>query len=317
MDHMLPVWESLPEENRGGFFIIKGLEGWHRTVLKAKQWKVPSWVVGAERGTEVVGGGPVVGAGYSDITWASGVTKRPLVLMEHGAGQSYEDAWHPGMQPGRGVENKTVLQLLPGEATRGPKNCASKVVGSPRVEHFRNKFPIWRTTGVVAVSFHWDCFAVPESYSAWPYFWSALLPLSRKFEVLGHGHPRILDRLAPLYEKLGIEVVWDFEDVLERAQVLACDNSSALYEFASIGKPVVVLNAPWFRRDVDHGLRFWDQAGIGVNCDFPDQLPTGVEIALEDGDFWADRRYKTLDQVYDLRPGAPARAAAAIMEIVE
>ena len=49
------------------------------------------------------------------------------------------------------------------------------------------------------------------------------------------------------YEAHGIEYVPDFDDVLRRADVYACDNSSTLYEFASTGRPVVVLNAPWYR----------------------------------------------------------------------
>ena len=57
----------------------------------------------------------------------------------------------------------------------------------------------------------------------------------------------------------------DFDEVMERSTLYICDNSSTLYEFASTGRPVVVLNAPWFRRDIEHGLRFWEHADVGVS----------------------------------------------------
>jgi UDP-N-acetylglucosamine:LPS N-acetylglucosamine transferase len=100
--------------------------------------------------------------------------------------------------------------------------------------------------------------------------------------VLGHGHPRIMERLLPIYDALDIEPVYDFEEVLERADCYVCDNSSTMFEFASTGRPVVVLNPPWYRREVNHGLRFWEAAGVGVNCDRPQDLAGAVATALQD-----------------------------------
>ena len=91
-----------------------------------------------------------------------------------------------------------------------------------------------------------------------------LAALAERWTVLGHGHPRILDQLMPVYEELGIEPAYTFEEVLDRASVYCCDNSSTLFEFASLDRPVVVLNPPWYRREVEHGLRFWEAATVGV-----------------------------------------------------
>jgi hypothetical protein len=54
-----------------------------------------------------------------------------------------------------------------------------------------------------------------------------------------------------------------------------------LYEFASTGRPVVVMNAPQYRRDVHHGLRFWDYPP-GLQVDRPEQLADTIARALSD-----------------------------------
>jgi hypothetical protein len=66
-----------------------------------------------------------------------------------------------------------------------------------------------------------------------------------------------------------IEVV-PVADVRKFANLLICDNSSLMYEMSYLGRNVVALNAPWYRRDVEHGLRFWQWRGIQV--DTPEEL---------------------------------------------
>ena len=103
----------------------------------------------------------------------------------------------------------------------------------------------------------------------------------------------------------------DFDDVLRRADVYACDNSSTLYEFASTGRPVVVLNAPWYRHDANHGLRFWDASGVGVTSYEPGRPAGRASSAAAD---IVTRRVRgtALDIVYAYRTGAAQRAADAI-----
>jgi hypothetical protein len=73
--------------------------------------------------------------------------------------------------------------------------------------------------------------------------------------------------------------------------VLIADNTSLLYEMLYLGRKVVALNAPWYRRDVEHGLRFWEHAPPGqvdnaaelveqIDADFPDRLGQIVEREL-------------------------------------
>jgi glycosyltransferase involved in cell wall biosynthesis len=171
---------------------------------------------------------------------------------------------------------------------------------------------------VVAVSFHWDGPAFPETKTSFPHFQPALPALKQSFKVIGHGHPRIMNYLAAEYRRLGIEVVRDFGDVLKRADVYCTDNSSTLFEFASTGRPVVVMNAPWYRRDVRHGLRFWDCADVGIQVDRPEDLVSAVVRALEDPSEQQVLRRAAVDKVYGVHDGTAAKhAAEAILQTLE
>jgi UDP-N-acetylglucosamine:LPS N-acetylglucosamine transferase len=112
------------------------------------------------------------------------------------------------------------------------------------------------------------------------------------------------------YRAAGIEFVRDFDEVCRRADVYVCDNSSTLFEFASTGRPVVVMNDVSWRRNVHHGLRFWDAAHVGVNVDRADGLVDAVALALEDRAEQRAARSDALDIVYVYRTGAAAGAAA-------
>jgi UDP-N-acetylglucosamine:LPS N-acetylglucosamine transferase len=96
--------------------------------------------------------------------------------------------------------------------------------------------------------------------------------------------------------------------------VYVCDNSSTIYEFAATGRPVVVLNGPHYRRDVHHGLRFWDAADVGIQVDHPRDLPDAIEEALRDPEPRRRAREAALGIVYAHRTGAAQRAAAALTD---
>jgi hypothetical protein len=76
----------------------------------------------------------------------------------------------------------------------------------------------------------------------------------------------------PVYRNLGIRIVEKFYDVCDEADVYICDNSSTIFESAAIGKKVILLNSKKYRKDVEHGLRFWSKAGVGVQVDTADTL---------------------------------------------
>lgn len=251
-------------------------------------------------------------ASYADLCTARLAHDR-IVLMQHGSGQSYGDdhAAYPG-----GSDNDAVgLFLVPGEQAADRWRVAYpfarvEAVGSPRLDSLPRREPGGR---IVAITFHWDAGHHPEARSAFDWFRSALPGLRDRFDLIGTAHPRA--RKPPkAYAKLGIEYVPDFEDVCRRADLLVADNTSALFEFAATGRPVVVMNAPWYRREVVHGLRFWDAAHVGVNVSRPEALVAAVELSFA-ADIQLERaREDALGKVYAYRTGAAERSARAIHE---
>ena len=70
-----------------------------------------------------------------------------------------------------------------------------------------------------------------------------------------------------------------------------------------------------YRRNIEHGLRFWEAADVGVRIDEPADLPEAVRIALVDPPGVRANREAALDIVYAYRDGrAAGRATAALLD---
>jgi len=260
--------------------------------------------------------GVTVVASYRDLLTARKRGAQRIVLAQHGAGQSYggdpTSALHPSY-PG-GDDNEDVgLFLVPNEHAaqrwreRYPRACV-RVIGSPRLD----TLPARDSGGedvppTVAVSFHFDPHVSPEAKSAFAWYRSAIPLLAERFNVIGHGHPKAT-HLPAFFRRNRIEYVPSFDEVCRRADIYVCDNSSTLFEFAATRRPVVVMNAPWYRRDIDHGLRFWGTSGVGIAIDHPRDLIDAVTSAPRYGDV------RLLDQVYAYPRGGARRAADAILD---
>jgi len=303
VDHLAPVWLAMPDELRGRFLVAD------RTLVRHA----------AGRGIEAVPAtrtsNPMLVASYGDQKRGRRLGARTFISMEHGAGQSYggdaRSARHGSYAGGRDRDD-TALFLAPNEQAASRWRVAYptaqvSVIGSPRLDSLPTREP--GPGPVVALGFHWPCAIAPEARTAFPHFRGVLPALARRFAVLGHGHPRFMARLAPFYRSAGIEPVEDFDDVLRRADLYVCDNSSTLFEFAATGRPVVVLNAPWYRRDVEHGLRFWDAATVGLQVDDPADLAGTIEAALGDPPWQRAERERVIASVYAKPPHGAARAA--------
>lgn len=296
VEHMEPIWAALDPAVRGEWY----------------QRRVPP--AGVPRLTLV--------ASFGNLIMLRGAG-RPCAYMEHGAGFTYQGGGNP-FAGGRDRPN-VELFLDMNEAVRA-RNAAAHpatpgvVVGAPKLDRVFTADP--RPRGrppVVAFSFHWDYHRIPEARSAFLYYRPAIIELARRvdhrdvpFRLLGHAHPRVAMRMRTFWLGNRVPFVRSFGDVLGRADLYVVDTSSTAYEAAAAGIPVLTLNAPWYRRGVEHGLRFWRHIP-GLAIDRPDELEAGILTALDDAPELARRRAEAVAAVYPIRDGtSAARAAEAL-----
>lgn len=308
LDHLAPIWLEIPEDHRGEFLARAG-----SPVADLAKLDYGIETSPPSRGSTR----SVVVASFGDLKT---VSPRPAVLVEHGAGQTYDRTTpHPSGPGGPGREG-VILFIVPNSRVADLNRASypdtpNAVVGCPKLDRWVGHTPP-PGDPVVAVSFRWNCPLGPESVGAFPHYQKHLHRLAREFPgALGHGHPNILPELAASYIRYGLEITGRFDTVLDEAHIYIVDNSSTMFEFAATGRPVVVLNAPWYRRHVDHGLRFWEYADIGVQVDDPANLNSAIYRALEDAPKQAERRRRIVAAVYaDLNGQASTMAATAILE---
>lgn len=286
--HLLPLWEALPPELRGNRLDIDTGHGRHTD-----------------------GSRSVLVASARDMGHAWRLGYRRIAYVEHGIGQPYTGLQSPSYPGGPGRE-KIGLFLSPNETAAARDRAAYpkarvEVIGDPTLDALPRRIA---GPAVVALSFHWDWSRIPELQSSAAHYLPVLPAIAAEFTVLGHGHPRMIDRLELSYRRAGIEVVRSFHEVCRRASVYVCDNSSTLYEFAATDRPVVLLNAPWYRRDVEHGLRFWEAAGIGRQVDHPDDLAEAIRCSLSEP--VPSSAAAALQLAYSATTGAAERGAAIL-----
>jgi hypothetical protein len=332
-EHLAPVWLALPDEARGPFIVWDdraqhAAERMGVTVSRRQKRSDQRFTL------ERMDGQPVVVAGSHDMLKANSVGGR-IALMTHGIGQSYAGrhdlaARHIG-SPGGNTRDMVGLFLHPGgrpaqlDRERYPR-ARVEVVGSPMLERLHRK-PRDGTEPVIAVTSHWDWDLCPETHSAlmcshyggWYGIHDALLALSKRYKVIGHGHPRWFTRpegdpITPMWEGMGIEVVQEFDEVCRRADLLVADNTSVIYEFAATDRPVVLLDPPWYDRNVGHGLRFWTASHVGLHVTDPRTLTDTVTEALS-ARHWRDQE-DALDMVFSHRDHAAERAAVTLLDWV-
>ncbi len=324
VDHLAPVWRSLPPQHRGRFLTTPGLlehargRGVEAEAIDVQALRASSPPPSASR--ELGPRAFVVSIGDTKVARRLGY--RRFAFMEHGAGQSYlgdrGGIRHPSYAGG-GDRDDVELFLVPNEYSAAPWRSAYpgtrvEIVGCPKLEDLPAREP--GPGPVVAIGFHWPAFVAPEAGTAIGHYMRVLPELAKAFNVIGHAHPKSdwPARVQRYYRRAGIPFIESFDDVCRQADVYVCDNSSTLFEFAATGRPVVPLNSPAFRRRIDHGGRFWDWATVGIQVDQPEQLVPAITTALVDPPGIRAERQRVLELVYPVRTGAAERAAEAIVD---
>jgi len=248
-NHVEAVWQHLPSG-------LKGEESWGRGASVPKSADPRDLVMVA---------------GYYDVDRARG---HQVIYIEHGAGQAYfseSGKPHPAYHGAEHPDN-VIAYISPNQAVADSWERPAFAAGSPVCDPY--PLVVQTKRPVVAITFHWDCNLFPETRSALDHYVRHLAPLVRflrkmDFQVIGHHHPRD-NRLPTIWRNLQV-LPATVHEVRRSADVLVVDNSSLAYEMLYLNRCVVTLNAPWYRRDVEHGLRFWEHIP-GWPVDDPEEL---------------------------------------------
>jgi hypothetical protein len=299
ISHLAPIWNALPVSERGIFYLMTDCQAHAMKVLKN-----PSLQVYQDEGD--CGEQPILTAAYGDAVRAADFAHRPVILMEHGIGLTFGKAAYAdgegqrekfAMMP---VQSRYVLKKVRPELAHIPH----PIIGIPKLDKWADELlkphPM-PNKPVIGIAFHHgDKNSRPaEVGSAWEHYVEALPELAKRYKLIVHNHPMAGPTLMDIYRNLGLEYVDDFEDVMKQADIYLNDCSSTMYEFLVTGKPVIILNAPWFDRKSNWGIRFWDYANVGIQVDDPYYLVDAIEKTIENPDEYSMKRERA---VHDLIP---------------
>jgi hypothetical protein len=319
VDHIAPIWNELGEQYKGVFYVPQSILGYASGLVDKTVGLKP--IGSSAIRVSPHGRNPILTCAYGDLERAiSSFPTRAHILMEHGVGLSFG---HPGYGGGEGLRRRVNLFLAPN------KNIYNKthktfpqapqcIIGTPKMDGIVPSIPVYKKDPVVGISFHWNGEKVcPEAGNALEYYMEVLPELSGNFRVIGHGHPKIIDKLRSIYRACCIdEIEPDFSKIMQRCDIYVNDASSTMYEFSCTGKPVVILNAPWFRKDVYHGIRFWDYTNIGIQVDNPADLIGAITETAKYPERHYENRLNMINDLYPYLGSSSKRAAQAIVSFI-
>lgn len=239
--HLMPIYRALPDDIRGDIISDAGRPKQGNLVL--------------------------VAGGIDAEILRDSIVK--VIYVEHGAGQSYGGdrtniaaMQTPGYSLADGHRWPYVKGFIcPNERVAANWTSAPSVaVGCPKMDEYITQD--WQPSKSVCFVWHWDARFIEEARSAWDHYSLSLQTARLNFQrqgyrVFGHAHPRWKGYLDAKMNNAGLQVIESDEDVFLNAEIMILDNSSMGPEHASLGRPIVWLNAPWYRRNVQHGGRFW------------------------------------------------------------
>lgn len=308
-EHVAALWKHLEPDHRGTIYM-----GSYDLCGAASRSGLTAQAVHPARSER-----PILVASWRDADRCLRVGRK-VILMEHGIGQSFVGSANPSYS-GAPEHARLAMRLVPNEyaAERhraAHPNVPVEVIGVPKMDDLL--LLDGPGSGRVAISNHWGKHGdlqIPEMAGAWFAWHEHYAAIPEAFPgALGHAHPKLWVKMSKLIGTLGFEPVRWFSDVCRRADVYACDGVSTLYEFAALDRPVVVLNPPHYRKDVNHGGRFWDWADVGVQVEDPDDIVEAIFEARRELPSQVRRRREIVAEVFPNLGCAGLMGAKAIQE---
>lgn len=308
IDHIAPIWRSLDPDLKGNFVVNNLAMSRYAECLGiyAEPMKQAGRLNFALKTQD-----PILVAGYTDL---QKVHKRPIVFIEHGAGQTYirsDGSIHGGYSGGVNRDkigfyvcpNETVLQ----RNLNAYPDAQGIAVGSPRLDDLslERKLAAPRNELNIGIAFHWDCNIAPEAGSAFSDFYYKIPEFVKYAQtcgmnIVGHGHPRAWSYLYGWWKDQKVRTESDWLKVSSEIDLLIIDNSSILFEAAALDIPVVLMESSKWRKNVHHGLRFWEYADIGPSVTKDDDLGEAISEAFHQK--YAKRRKEASSAVYACPP---------------
>lgn len=257
---------------------------------------------------------------YGDLKAVDELHEKGIVFCEHGTGLSYNNK-HGSYAGSLQHRQNVILRLSPNHIhaniEKETLECPVEIIGVPKLDKFATRY--WnfnKEKPTVAISFHFDCFVNPETRSSFNYFKSILPELNKQFNLLGHAHPRMMPHIKDFYIKNKIRVVDDFEDVLNMADIYCCDNSSTIFEWCITEKPIVLLNPPYYRKNVEHkgNPRFWRLSNIAPLCEKPEDLIPCIWEAVNNHSKYQPFIRRAKKEVLHITDGSATKTAVDIIK---
>lgn len=266
-EHLLPIWELLQEEGIAG-----------------KDW-----------GNKCPDPSRILLVASSQELRRARHPHNKCFLVEHGAGQTYIGDRSSAYSDGTKGYDNVVGFICSTDAVYQRRrllfpDVPSTLAGVPKLDKYVNQ-DVSPTEKTACLTFHWDCPVAVESHCTFPNFVKYLPRAVAEWKaqgwtIYGHYHPRIPE-LSHEYKKLGIPVLHTEQEVFNTCSVLIADNTSLLFEFMGLGRSVVFLNGHLYRREINHGLRFWEAVEHGTDLRYPRDILSLNLNALPQPDGWS------------------------------
>lgn len=309
IDHLVPIYNQLSDEYKGNFYTRENL------IETLDNLNIDAKPLQEKNDLEIT-----LTSSFGDLRDAR-KTGAPIIISEHGAGQSYKDNYSPAYIGG--IDRRgAIAALVPGikqaeKQLKAYPTIPVYPIGIPKLDNYHKNLDLYNSKvkkDSVVISFHWDCKVEQETRSCYRFYKSIIKEMKKDFNIKIHGHPRDIKKYKAFADYIKVDHLETFDQVIEEGWIYCCDNSSTIFEWISLNRPVVLLNCHLYRKNIEHGMRFWEYADIGPNVDVPKTFPNVLQKALTNHTQYQQRREEVKNEVYFQPDGQGAKRACLALE---